>query len=36
MRGTGFSGDPAAVDLLAPEVTVAVAMDPSKEVAGAS
>ena len=36
MRGTGFSSDPVAADLLAPEVTVAVAVDPSEEVAGAS
>jgi hypothetical protein len=36
MRGTRFSGDPIATDLLAPEVTVAVAVEPSEEVAGAS
>jgi len=36
MRVTGFSGDPAAADLLAPEVTVAVAVEPSGEVAEAS
>ncbi|XP_066388039.1 uncharacterized protein [Miscanthus floridulus] len=36
VRGTGFSGDPAAADLLAPEVTVAVVVEPSEEVAGAS
>ena len=36
MRGTGFFGDSVAADLLAPEVTVAVAMEPSEEVAGAS
>ena len=36
VRGAGFSGDPAAVDLLAPEVTVAVAVEPSEEVVGAS
>ena len=36
MRGTGFSGGFVAADLLAPEVTVAVAMEPSEEVAGAS
>ena len=33
---TGSSGDPAAADLLAPEVTVAMAGEPSGEVAGAS
>jgi len=32
----GSSGNPAAVDLLAPEVTVAVAGEPSGEVAEAS
>ena len=36
MRETGFPGDHAAADLLTPGATVAVAMDPSKEVAGAS
>ena len=36
MRVTGFSGDPIATDLLAPEVTVAMAVEPSGEVAGAS
>ena len=36
MRGTGFSGDSAAADLLALEVTVAVAVGPSEEVVGAS
>ena len=36
VRGTGFSGDPTATDLLAPEVTVAVAVEPSEEVVGAS
>ena len=36
VRGIGFSGDPAAADLLALEVTVAVAVEPSEEVAGAS
>ena len=36
MRGTGFSGGSVAADLLAPEVTVAVAVEPSEEVAGAS
>ena len=30
VRGTGLSGDPAAADLLAPEVTVAVVVEPSK------
>ena len=33
MRATGFSGDP---DLLTSEVTVAMAVEPSGEVAGAS
>ena len=36
MRETGFSSDHVAADLLAPEVTVAMAMEPSEEVAGAS
>ena len=36
VRETGFSGDHAAADLLAPEVTVAMAVEPSMEVAGAS
>ena len=36
VRGTGFSSDHAAADLLALEVTVAVAVEPSKEVARAS
>ena len=36
MRGTGFSSGSIATDLLAPEVTVAVAVEPSEEVAGAS
>ena len=36
MRGTGFSSDPVAADLLAPEVTVAVVVEPSEEAAGAS
>ena len=36
VRVIGSSGDPAAADLLAPEVTVAVAVEPSGEVAGAS
>ena len=36
MRETGFSGDHTTADLLAPEVTVAVAVEPSEEVAGAS
>ena len=36
MRVIGFSGDPAIVDLLALEVTMAVAMYPSGEVASAS
>ena len=36
VRGTGFFGDSVAADLLAPEVTVAMAVEPSKEVAGAS
>jgi len=36
MRVTGFSGDPAAADLLAPEVTVAMVGEPSGEVVEAS
>ena len=36
MRGTGFSGDSVATDLLAPEVTMAMAVEPSEDVAGAS
>ena len=36
VRVTGFSVDPAAADLLAPEVAVAVAVEPSREVARAS
>ena len=36
MRETGFPGDHAAADFLASRVTVAVAVDPSEEVAGAS
>ena len=36
VKETGFPGDHAAADLLAPEVTMAVAVEPSKEVAGAS
>ena len=36
MKETGFPGDHAAADLLALEVTVAMAVDPSEEVAGAS
>ena len=36
MREIGFPGDHAATDLLAPGVTMAVAVGPSKEVAGAS
>ena len=36
MRETGFPGDHAAADLLTPGVTVAVAVDPSEEVTGAS
>ena len=36
MRGTGFFGDSVAADLLAPEVTVAVVVEPSRDVAGAS
>ena len=36
VRVIGSSGDPAAADLLAPEVTMAVAGEPSGEVAGAS
>ena len=33
---TRFSGDDAAADLVAPEVTVAMAVDSSREVAGTS
>ena len=36
VRGIGFSGDPVATDLLAPEVTMAMAVDSSREVTGAS
>ena len=36
MRETGPPGDHAASDLLTPGVTVAVGVDPSEEVAGAS
>ena len=36
VRGTGFSGDSVAANLLAPEVTMAVAVAPSEEVARAS
>jgi len=36
VREIGFPGDHAAADLLAPEVIVAVAVEPSEEVAGAS
>ena len=36
MRETGFPRDHAAADLLAPGVTVAVAVCPSEEVARAS
>jgi len=38
VRETGFPGGHAAADLLAPEVTVTMAMavEPSEEVAGAS
>ena len=36
LREMGFPGDHAAAELLTPEVTVAVAVDPSKAVAGAS
>ena len=36
MREIGFPGDHAAADLLAPEVIVAMAVEPSEEVAGAS
>ena len=36
MRVTGLSVDPVAADLLASEVTVAVAVEPSGEVVGAS
>ena len=36
MRGTGFPDEPAAADSVAPEVTVAMAVGSSEEVAGAS
>ena len=36
VRETGFPGDHAAADLLTPGVTVAMVVDPSEEVAGAS
>ena len=36
VREAGFPGDHVAADLLAPEVIVAVAVEPSKEVARAS
>ena len=36
VRGIGFSGDPVATDLLALEVTVVEAVEPSEEVVGAS
>ena len=36
VRETGFPGDHTAVDLLTPVATVAMAVDPSEEVAGAS
>ena len=36
VRETGFPGDHAAADLLTPGVTVAVVVDPSEGVAGAS
>ena len=36
VRETGLPGDHAASDLLTPGVTVAVGVDPSEEVAGAS
>ena len=36
MREIGFPSDHAAADLLTPEVTVAMAVDPSEGVAGAS
>ena len=36
MRVTGFSGDLAAADLLASEVTMAVVVEPSGEVVDAS
>ena len=36
MRETGFPGDQTVVDLLTPGATVAVAVNPSEEVAGAS
>ena len=36
MRETGFPGGHTATDLLAPEVTMAVAVEPSEEVAEAS
>ncbi|XP_066321529.1 uncharacterized protein [Miscanthus floridulus] len=32
VRGTGFSGDPVVADLMALEVTVVVAVEPSEEV----
>ena len=36
LRGTGFSGDFIAADLLTPEVTVAAVVEPSGDVARAS
>ena len=36
MRGTGFPDEPAAADLVALEVTVAVAVGSSEEAVGAS
>ena len=36
MRETGFPGDHVAMDLLTPGVTLAMAVAPSKGVAGAS
>ena len=36
VRETGPPGDHAASDLLTPRVTVAMGVDPSKDVAGAS
>ena len=36
VKETGFPGDDAAADLLAPGVTVAAAMGPSEELARAS
>jgi len=36
VRETGFPGDHTAADLLTPGATVAMAVDPSEEVAGAS